>query len=101
MLRCARRAYAVNARDLPDRVTASARPGGLTARRPLGGDRVTATRPHEDTAQSSGYVVLAGWSIECGYNSATANGTLNSLPITPTIVPLFREPGAGRGLGAW
>jgi hypothetical protein len=43
----------------------SARPGGLTV-------VVTATKPHEDTAQSSGYEVLAGWSIKPGYNSDSA-----------------------------
>src|SRR5882672_5374630 len=75
---CALRTQAVNARDLPGRVAATARPGGLTTRRPTSGGRVAATRPHEDTAQSSGYVVLAGWSIGPGYNSATARKTLGS-----------------------
>src|SRR5246127_5400544 len=86
---CARRTQAVNARDLPSRVAATARPGGLTARRPASEGRVAATGPHEDTAQSSGYVVLAGWSIEPGYNSATAQKTLNSSSQTLNVFPLF------------
>src|ERR1700722_16347495 len=69
---CARQTQAVNARDLPGRVAAPACPGGLPARRPASEGRVAATGPHEDTAQCSGYVVLAGWSIKPGYNSATA-----------------------------
>src|SRR6185312_14836749 len=83
---------AVNARDLPGRVAATARPGGLTARRPTFEGRVAATRPHEDTAQSSGYVVLAGWSIEPGYNSATAPKTLNSTERTLNAAPVFLPP---------
>src|SRR6185437_6219209 len=74
---CARCTQAVNARDLPGRITTTTRPGGLTTRRPPRGARVAATRPHEDTAQSSGYVVLAGWSIEHGYSLATAARTLD------------------------
>src|ERR1700722_2663046 len=85
---------AVNARDLPgcphnSRVAATARPGGLTARRPTSEGRVTVTRPHEETAQSSGYVVLAGMSIEPGYNSATAQKTLNSSLQTLNVFQLF------------
>src|ERR1700726_2525321 len=84
---------AVNARDLPGHVAATARPGGLTARRPTSEGRVTVTRPHEDTAQSSGYVVLAGRSIEPGYNSATAQKTLNSSLQTLNVFPLFPSGG--------
>src|SRR5579859_3494533 len=62
---------------------------GLTARRPWVGDRVAATRPHEDTAQSSGYVVLAGWSIEHGYSLATAARTLRSSAGTLKVRAVF------------
>src|SRR6185437_4783605 len=55
------------------------------------GGQVAATRPHEDTAQSSGYVVLAGWSIEHGYSLATAARTLDSSLGTLKISVVFRE----------
>src|SRR5487761_1148720 len=98
---CAPRTQAVNARDLPgcpheSRVAATARPGGLTPRRPASAGREAATRPHEDTAQSSGDVVLAGWSIRPGYNSATAQKTLNSSLQTLNVSPLFRPRGGRR-----
>src|SRR3984957_16562825 len=94
MLRCTRRPQAVNARDLPGHVAARTRSGGLTARRPASEGRVAATRPHEDTAQSSGYVVLAGWSIEPGYNSATAQKSLDSSLQTLNVFPLFLSSAA-------
>src|ERR1700761_6639084 len=91
---CARRTQAVNARDLPGRVAARTRPGGLTTRRPASEGRVAVTRPHEDTAQSSGYVVLAGWSIESGYNSATAPKTFNPSLQTLNVSQVFQATAA-------
>src|SRR6202000_1133134 len=90
---CAERTQGVNARDLPpvrrhSRVAAGTCPGGLTTRRPAFANRVAATRPHEDTAQSSGYVVLAGRSIEPGYNSVSpAGGRPSAPPITGAATP--------------
>jgi hypothetical protein len=64
------RTYAVNARDLPGRIPATTRPGGLASE---SGDQRSGDHdePHEDTAQRSAYEVLAGGSIEPGYSSVS------------------------------
>ena len=63
--------HAVNARDLPGRFTATARPGGLPEVVTRLWESPVRDGPHEDTAQYSAYEVIAGRSISAGDDSAS------------------------------
>src|SRR5580698_949023 len=63
--------HAVNARDLPGRFTATARPGGLPEAVTRLWESPGRDGPHEDTAHCSAYEDIAGWSISAGYDSAS------------------------------
>jgi hypothetical protein len=61
--------HAVNARDLPDRFTATTRTGGLPEVVTRLWESPGRDGPHEDTAHCSPYEVIAGRSISAGYDS--------------------------------
>src|ERR1700679_3784962 len=63
--------HAVNARDLPGRFTATARPGGLPEVVTRLWESPVRDGPHEDTAQYSAYKVITGRSISAGDDSAS------------------------------
>ena len=82
--------HAVNARDLPGRFTATARPGGLPEVVTRLWESPVRDGPHEDTAQCSAYEVIAGRSISAGYDSDSMLAER-----LPQIVGPYRQGGRG------
>ena len=76
--------HAVNARDLPGRFTATARPGGLPVVVTRLWESPARDGPHEDTAHCSAYEDIAGWSISAGDDSAS----MLAEPLSPTAAAL-------------